>query len=132
MRDDAVVTDLPGVDAARTLLVGREVAAVCFVRDYVEVHFEGPIVRAISNPFGMWGQAVWRFPERGAPSTMLKYIGLRVDDFEVREGQFAQLAFGEHSFTIPLDDESRTGPEALHVVGTDVSGRTASRALWVW
>ncbi|MBA3338632.1 MAG: hypothetical protein H0T54_02590 [Geodermatophilaceae bacterium] len=41
----------PGVESARALLVGREVSAVCFVRDYVELHLDGPILRAIRNPY---------------------------------------------------------------------------------
>lgn len=36
-------------------LVGLEVSAVSFVRDYVELHFDGPVLRAVSDPFGRYG-----------------------------------------------------------------------------
>jgi hypothetical protein len=49
------------------LLVGLEMRAVCVVRDYVELHFNGPIVRALSNPRGRLGECSWQFPERDAP-----------------------------------------------------------------
>jgi hypothetical protein len=45
------------------LLVGRDVSAVCFVRDYVELHFDGPVLRAIADPFGVYGCRGWRFPD---------------------------------------------------------------------
>jgi hypothetical protein len=52
----------------------------------------------------------------------LRHIGLTVDDFVLIPGRYAQLAFGEHSFTVPLDDDARTGPEALHIIGVDDRG----------
>lgn len=125
-------SDGPGVAEARALLVGREVSAVSFVRDYVELHFDGPVVRAISEPLGMWGCSAWRFPKGQSLERLHAYIGLIVDDFVLQPGQYAQLAFGEHSFTVPLDDESRKGPEALHVVGVDSDGRTDASRLWIW
>jgi hypothetical protein len=128
----SVSNESVGVESARALLVGREVSAVCFVRDYVELHFDGPIVRAISDPYGMWGCGGWRFPAGDAANAMRRYIGQTVDGFEFVAGRYAQLAFGEHSFTIPLDDESRWGPEAMHVVAVDDDGRTDSRHMLIW
>lgn len=32
------------------LLIDEELSSVCFVRDYVEFHFDGPILRALSRP----------------------------------------------------------------------------------
>jgi hypothetical protein len=123
-----------GVKSARALLVGREVSAVCFVRDYVELHFDGPIVRAISNPLGSWmaRHRGWRYPDGDSATAMLIFIGRVVDGFTFVADQHAQLSFGEDAFTIPLGDEDRRGPEALHIVGVDEDGRTDPRQLWVW
>lgn len=121
-----------GVDSARELLVGREVSAVCFVRDYVELHFDGPIFRALTAPFGMYGCTGWRLPGVSATGGLLRYIGLTVDDFVLLPRRYAQLGFGEHSFAVPLDEDARTGPEALHIVGVDEYGRTDTRHLWIW
>jgi hypothetical protein len=63
---------------------------------------------------------------------MRRYIGQTVDGFEFVDGKYAQLAFGEHSFTVPLDDETRHGPAALHIVGVDHDGKTDSRPTWIW
>ena len=43
------------------VLLGREVSGVSFVRDYVEVLFDGPVLRAISNPRGRFGDRTWQF-----------------------------------------------------------------------
>jgi hypothetical protein len=129
-----MTSDPPGVATARELLIGREVSAVCFVRDYGELHFDGPIVRAVSNPFGSWmaHHRGWRYPEGDSATVMLGFIGRVVDDFTFVPGEYAQLAFGEDAFTIPLTDDARRGPEALHVVGVDEDGRTDASHLWVW
>jgi hypothetical protein len=65
----------------------------------------------------MYGRQAWRFPERQSMALMRRFIEEVVDGFVIVADRFAQLAFGEHTFTIRLDEESRTGPEALHIVG---------------
>jgi hypothetical protein len=35
-------------------------------------------------------------------------------------------------FIIPLDDESRYGPEAAHLQLPDFSGRVSGNGLWIW
>lgn len=126
------MTETPGVASARELLVGREVSAVCFVRDYVELHFDGPILRAISNPRGLWGCTTWQFPDGHAAERMLSYIGQVVDGFDLVPDAYAQLSFGENSFTVPLDEQRRLGPEALHIVGVNGDGQTDARHMWIW
>jgi hypothetical protein len=44
------------------LLVGREASAVCFVRDYVELHLNGPMLRAVAGPCGRCGSGEWGEP----------------------------------------------------------------------
>ncbi|MEU1601567.1 hypothetical protein ABZ468_55320 [Streptomyces sp. NPDC005708] len=110
------------------LLMGAEVSAVCFVRDYVELHFDGPVLRAVSDPFGLYGGREWRFPEPGSLDLMHGYIGKTVDGYELDPDRILALDFGEHRFAIPLDHDSRVGPEAAHFLGTDgvVGG------MWIW
>ena len=124
--------DIPGLAALRELLVGQEVSAVCFVRDYVELHFDGPVVRALTDPFGLYGCQPWRFPDGQALTLMRGYIGEVVDGFVLIPDEYAQLSFGEHSFTIPLDEQSRESVEALHIVGVDQDGRTDARHMWIY
>jgi hypothetical protein len=30
-------------------LVGEEISGICFVRDYVELHFDGPVLRILTR-----------------------------------------------------------------------------------
>ncbi|MCX5387297.1 hypothetical protein [Streptomyces sp. NBC_00083] len=114
------------------LLMGREVSAVCFARGYVELHFDGPVLRALSDPFGRYGCQGWRFPGRGSPELMRYYIGKIVDDYQLIPDRLLAVDFGEHRFAIPLDHGSRTGPESAHLIGIDENGRTDAMARWTW
>ncbi|MET9295800.1 hypothetical protein [Streptomyces sp. NPDC003077] len=115
------------------LLTGREVSAVCFVRDYVELHFDGPILRALSDPFGSHGGRAWRFPGPGSLELMRRYIGETVVGCELDPDRILAVDFvEEHRFAIPLDHASRVGPEAAHLIGVDERGRTDATAMWVW
>ncbi len=115
-----------------SLLVGRELSAVCMVRDHVELHFDGPVVRALTNPRGRFGGWGWQFPERDAPSAMRRYIGREVTGVELVGGVHLKLSFGPEHISIPLDDDARSGPEALNVVGVDDRGVTDTSHLWVF
>ncbi|KJS63764.1 hypothetical protein [Streptomyces rubellomurinus] len=107
------------------LLLGREVSAVRFGRDHVELHFDGPVLRASSAPFGRYGCRGWRFPSPGSVELLRCYVGEVVDACELAPGRFLVLDLGEHRFTVPLDEASRPGPEAARL--TD--GGTGT---WVW
>ncbi|MGW1607264.1 hypothetical protein [Streptomyces eurythermus] len=107
------------------LLKGLEVSAVSFVRDYVELCFDGPVLRALSDPFGVYGGHAWHFPAPGSGDLMRCYIGKTVDGYEEDPERRLTLHFGEHRFVIPLDDGSSLGPEAAHLVGVDESGTTS-------
>ena len=130
----------PADDAALPLqiLVGRETGAVSFVRDYVELHFDGPVLRALADPFGMFGMfgmfgcQGWRFPEGNAPTIMHRYIGLTVDECLLVPDQLLTVDSGKHRFAIPLDDASRPGPEAAHLIGADAAGHADPRMKWIW
>lgn len=112
--------------------MGREVSAVCFVRDYVELHFDGPVLRALSDPFRSYGGHEWRFPAQGSLELMRSYIGKTVDGCELYPNRILALDFGEHRFVIPLDQASRVGPEAAHLIGVDGRGQTDLREWWIW
>jgi hypothetical protein len=113
-------------------LVGLEVSAVCFVRAYVELHFDGPVLRAVSDPFGRYGCWGWRFPEGNSPTVMRYYIGTTVDGFELIPDRLIALDFGGHRFAIPLDEGSRVGPEAALLLLPVVEGATAGHQMWIW
>ena len=138
-RDLRAATTAAGALASEPLaeieavLLGREVSAISFVRDYVEVLFDGPILRAISNPRGRFEDCTWQFPEDSALLVMRSYIGLEVTGVGLREDECFELRLeGGHRFVVPLDPESRVGPEALHLVGCDERGVPDNRKFWIW
>jgi len=47
-------------------LAGEELSAVSFVRDYVEFHFDGPVLRALTNPRVEIDGETISFPEPGS------------------------------------------------------------------
>lgn len=113
-------------------LVGLEISAVCFVRDYVEVHFDGPVLRAFSNPFGRYGCQSWRFPEGNSLTMMRYFIGKTVYEVELIPDVLLAVDCGEHRFAVPLDEASRSGPEAAQLVFPGVSGEASGRRMWIW
>jgi hypothetical protein len=101
-------------------------------RQTIELHFDGPILRALTNPFGLYGCRGWRFHEGQSPVFMRYYIGKVIDGCELIPHRYLAVDSGEHRFAVPLDDDSRNGPEAAHLIGVDENGRTDPRMFWVW
>jgi hypothetical protein len=118
-------------EAGLQQLVGLQVNAVCFVRDYVELHFDGPVLRAVRDPFGRYGCQGWQFPKGNSPTVMRYYIGKTVDGFELIPDRLLALDFGEHRCAVPLNHDARTGPEAAQLLIPNADG-TAIRRMWTW
>ena len=101
----------------REELVGEEINAVCFVMDYVEVRFNGPILRSLAKPTVQIAGKQWRFPAIGSRDALCFLIGAEVESVYVEEGSYIELRTKEgHVLTIPLDRASMTGPEAAHFI----------------
>jgi len=110
-------------------LIGEDLNAVCFVMDYVEFHFNGPVLRALSNPMVSTSSGVWTFPESGPRDQLTTLIGLTVVQVSVRDEEAISLDFSNGSkLSVPLDYEHRTGPEAAHfVIGL---GKDMRMSVW--
>ena len=110
-------------------LIGEELNAVCFVMDYVEFHFNGPILRALSNPRVRSRNGEASFPEPESRDQLCALIGRVVEQVTVLEEQQITVSMsGELQLVIPLDAEHRVGPEAAHfVVG---QGKDLRMSIW--
>jgi hypothetical protein len=98
-------------------LVGEEVSAVCFVRDYVEFHFDGPVLRSLANPIVVDHGVRHLFPEPGSRDALCRLIGSTVRAIEVEEERALTLTTVDgRAIWIPLDAKRRIGPEAMHFV----------------
>lgn len=122
-------------DNLSRLLVGLEMSAVSMVRDYVEFLFDGPVVRALTDPRGRLDNRGWQFPVGDALSIMRKYISRTITSVDFREDDHLTLRFDDDWIVVPLGVESRRpfGSEAAHVVAADDLGRPdATEGMWVF
>lgn len=98
-------------------LLGRQANAVCFVMDYVEVHFDGPIFRCIADPELTHQERAWRFPEPGSRDGLCELIGRNLEAVDERDGLALQLHFADgYVLTVPLGPGRDFGGESAHFV----------------
>lgn len=96
-------------------LVEEEISTVAFVRDYVEFHFDGPVLSSISNPSVFIEGVEYRFPEPGSREALCRVIGSEVSTLNLQEGKALELTTNNNlRIKIPLDPESFRGDEAMH------------------
>jgi hypothetical protein len=96
-------------------LVGWEVSSVCFVRDYVELHFDGPILRSLAAPIVCDADGRFQYPTAGSRDALCRLIGQvveRADDD--RERVLLRFADGAE-IHIPKAAPGM-GPEIAHFV----------------
>lgn len=115
-----------------TGLVGEELNAVSFVMDYVEFHFNGPILRALTNPVVVVRGERFGFPAPGSRDALCSLIGEKVQSAQVLPGQRIELTTGNCTLVIPLDQDSRVGPEAAHFVPTRKDGTPRVEDMLIW
>jgi len=72
-------------------LIGREISAVAFVRDYVEFHFDGPILRSRADPQVAVGEAVYCFPKPGSRDALCLVIGATVQSLDLDESRHLEF-----------------------------------------
>ena len=98
-------------------LVNDELSAVSCVRDYVEFHFDGPVLRALSDPQLEVGGTRVQFPGEGSRDALCALIGRQVTRAEVIQREYIRLEFGDARLTISLRQSDLNGPEAAHLMG---------------
>lgn len=98
-------------------LVGEEISAICFVRDYIEICFDGPILRSLSNPRVIIKVTEFYFPESGSRDALCYAIGSSVQKIMLNEHQALTLITdNDCQIVIPLDLQSLSCPESMHFV----------------
>ena len=105
-----------------TCLVGEELNMVCFVMDYVEFRFNGPILRSLSNPTIEVDGGRWTFPQDGSRDALCKLIGVEVQSVDVTDDRIELVNRNNARLTIPLDAGSRLCPEAAQYVPARADG----------
>ena len=56
-------------------LIGLELSAVCYVRDYVELHFDGPILRCLADPIIAGSSGRFEHPEAARETHSARSLG---------------------------------------------------------
>lgn len=92
---------------------GREMSAVTFVRDYIQLHFDGPTISAYTLPAVLVGGRLFSRASPGYRDALCTRIGTRVTAAYVEPGQRLQIDFSDGaSLTISLRPEDRVVEEA--------------------
>ena len=87
-------------------LIDEELASVCFVRDYVEFNFDGPILRSMIPVRARGPNAAFEVTqgEVGWRDKLCTFIGMPVTDVIVDEKRSITIAFaGGSQIQLPLD-----------------------------
>ncbi len=111
-------------------LIGQRVSAVCFVSNYVELHFDGPILRSLADPSVTVDGERHRFPERGSRDALCGLVGREVRIAEDRDDALSLFLTGDAEFHIPKASRD-AGPEIAHYVPA-VVGRLDVAAMAIW
>lgn len=98
-------------------LVGEPVSAICFVHDYVELHFDGSILRCLVGPVLETAEFRIRFPDAGSRDGLCSLIGQSVQTISLDDHEEMEVGFSSGAkLIVPLDLAHRTTPEAMHFV----------------
>jgi hypothetical protein len=98
-------------------LKGEPLSGVAFVQDYVEFHFDGKILRALTRASVTSTSGTFTFPNQGSRDAFCLLIGHAVEHVDVREEERIEVVFDDQSvLRVPLASAERTGPEAAHFV----------------
>jgi hypothetical protein len=106
---------------------GEQLSAVTFVQDYVQLHFDGPTITAVTRPVVVAGDSSLDFGAPGYRDGLCGLIGRIVGRAYVRPADRLQIDFADRaSLIVSLKPEAYRAGEA--VIFTD--GRTEQWASW--
>jgi hypothetical protein len=119
------------VDDVRDLadLPGWELSAVCFVRDYVEFHFDGPILRSVASPRCLIEGRIFSPPGGEWRDALCRLIGGTVQSVDDGDESIT-VDFGSGRIEIPRASRE-VGAEVAHFV-TFVDGRMNAEPMRIW
>lgn len=94
-------------------LVGRELSAVTFVRDYIQLQFDGPVISAFTTPTVTTEEGRFASSQRGYRDALCERIGASVVSALVQLEQQLKIDFSDGStLEISLRREDREVEEA--------------------
>lgn len=112
-------------------LRGSELAGVAFVRDYVELFFDGPIVRCYAPPQVVADGRTTQVPEAGSRDALCALIGAEVLAVEVGDRGLSIDFAARGRVQLDFTAEWEGGREAAEFVPM-VEGRLVPEQTLVW
>lgn len=109
---------------------GLELSAVCFVRNFVEFHFDGPVLRSLASPTVERGGQSVRYPDAGSRDALCELIGLPAQAVADGSEEITIEFPGPRAVRIPKRDPD-AGPEIAHLVPM-INGKREAGAMVVW
>jgi len=96
-----------------TAITDGELSAITFVRDYIQLHFDGPTINAYTLPTVVVGGSVFSHADPGYRDALCARIGATVRAAYADPGQRLQIDFSDDSsLSISLRPEDRVVEEA--------------------
>jgi hypothetical protein len=101
-------------------LVGRELASVVFVRDYLQFCFDGPCLTALISPVFVTATSAVLPGSTGWRDGLCSAIGIPVTSVRFTEREELCIEFANASrIVIPLREQDYIGPEAINYFAED-------------
>lgn len=95
-------------------IIDEQLSAVSFVQDYVELHFDGPILRVYTSPTISTDGRQFRFPDAQSRDALCSAIGNIVRDVVIEEHSHIVICFSSgREITVPIKETGYTLPEAF-------------------
>jgi hypothetical protein len=97
-------------------LVGAELSGVVFVKDYLQLQFDGLVLSALTRVRVESGEVTAAFGEARFANLLIGRIGKSVIQAEVRSGHSMDLRLSDgSSIAVSLRPEDYVGPEAINL-----------------
>lgn len=102
-------------------LLGLELSAVVFVRDYIQLQFDGPVLTVVTTPEIETTTGILRSGQLGFRDALCDQISHTVKSVDLKAGVVIGIAFTDGGeLLIPLQPEFPTAAEAITLdIGND-------------
>lgn len=97
-------------------LVGHQVSSICFVMDYLEIGFDGPIVRCLGEVIVSGSDERKLFPQTGSRDLLCGLIGKEISMVNIVDGSYCKLNTKDGWQVCINLQESAENPETMHFV----------------
>lgn len=96
-------------------LLGQELSGVAFVRDYIEFHFDGMVLRSLTSPKFAASTGADSNIEVASCEDLRSLIGHRISNIDAIDGEKIELLFEKKSkIIILLGNENNKIGESAH------------------